>query len=93
MNKQFVLTGSVSREIPMDYRAGASSVVCTPSSATYSVWYSCTPDSVEAKIWNAISSMTAATDQQSVELGSITRLKFTVSSGTSLTVEISQSEG
>ena len=95
MNKQLVITGAQVKYFKTDFRAGSISLVCVPASATYSVAYTCTPHSFadSAKNWVAISAgLTGATTSQTAETGSITGLRFTLTSGTSLTVDMCQAE-
>lgn len=67
----------------------ANSIVCTPVAATYSVEYSCTPNKrgLTPK-WVADANITAATTQKTAEYGKIARIRVTLTSGTSVSVDL-----
>lgn len=100
MNTRITLTGAQTKYLRTNYRGGPLSLVCVPVSGTYSVEFTCTPDFLgttpvadASKNWVPVSSgLTGATVTQTAETGSITGLKFVLTSGTSLTVDICQAE-
>lgn len=74
---------------PLEYyevhkRHIVTSVVCTPTSATYNASFTCSPSSLAMadRTWVPIAALTAKTDQQNAELGKITGLKFERTAGT-----------
>ena len=80
--------------IPMNPRGGPSAVGATPAGAgNYTVTYAIAP-AQEGLTLNpfAITSMTTATTAQNEELGPVTALIVTLHSGTSVTIDIAQSD-
>ena len=93
--KQILVTSSnTPKIIPMDYRGGPSSIIATPVAATYSVEFTTTDvqNSDLTPVWAAITSMTAATTAQDEEVGSVTAFRVILTSGTSVQIDISQSD-
>lgn len=79
---------------PTDYRGGTISIAATPAGAgNYDVEYTLSNvlDSAITPNWIAITAMTGATTQQTAEFGSISGLRVTLNSGTSVTIDINQS--
>lgn len=65
-----------------------TSVVCTPDSAVYSVKYSCSPVKGPNINWVSEDTLANLSTQKSVEFGRITKLQFTLVSGTSVSIDI-----
>lgn len=82
--------------VPMDWTGGPITILALPSGAgNYDVAFTTTDifNSSLTPIWEDITNMSAATDQQSATIdGSITGLRITLNSGTDVTVDISQSD-
>ena len=92
--RQIVVTSSNSPlEIPLNPRGGPVGVGATPDSATYTVEMTLTPleDKLTLNTF-AITDMTAATTKQSAQIGPVTAIIVTLDSGTSVTMDISQSD-
>ena len=93
-SRQFVVTSSNSpRTIPLNPRGGPTAFAAIPDSATYTVEFTLTP--LQGGLTPnplAISNMTAATTDQSTEIGPSTAIIVTLDSGTSVAIDIAQSD-
>lgn len=92
--KSFTVTSGTA-VFPTNYRGGTISMSATPAGGgDYTVEYtlSNTLDSSITPNWIAITAMTGATTQQTAELGSISAIRATLNSGTSVTIDINQSD-
>jgi len=93
--RQIIITSSESPDtIGVDHNAGPLSVVATPAGAgNYDVEFTCEPidDTTITPNFFPIAAMTAATTQQQVKLGSISGIRITLNSGTSVTLGLTQS--
>lgn len=79
--------------IPLNPRGGLVGVGATPTAATYTVEFTLTPLQEGLTINPfAITAMTAATTPQSIEIGSATAIIVTLSSGTSVDIDVAQSD-
>ena len=80
--------------IPANFRAGPYSVVATPNSGNYDVAYTVSDiyDTDITPNWIDVTDMSAATAQVAKEVGTATAFRLTLNSGTSVTVEIAQSD-
>jgi hypothetical protein len=65
-----------------------TSIVCTPTSATYTLEYSCSHHKSTSPRWVSDSELTAVNVQKTVEFGKITMIRVTLVSGTSVTVDV-----
>ncbi len=91
MERQLIITSANSGITLKVYnRKGTVSVVCNPTSANYTVYFTVSGKDVPLanKAWVAITDLTAKTDLQSAEAGVITMLKFVLNSGTSFTADV-----
>ena len=92
--RQIIVTSSNSPvTIPLNPRGGPVGVGATPDSATYTVEMTLTPleDGLTPNTF-AITDMTAATTAQSAQIGPVTAVVVTLDSGTSVTMDITQSD-
>lgn len=92
---QHIVTSSNSpMVIPMNDRGGPRGVAATPAGAgNYTVEFTLTPQQIG--LTNnpvVIAEMTAETTVQSVEIGPVTAIIVTLNSGTSVTLDITQSD-
>lgn len=81
--------------IPTSYRNGAISIVATPAGAgNYTIAFTTTNvfDSSLTPVWVDITAMTTATTTQNAELGTVTAIRATLHSGTSVELDIAQSD-
>ena len=81
--------------IPVDHRAGTTSVIATPSGGgNYTVEFTTVNifDSSITPEWIGVTDMVGATAQQDREVGTVTALRVTLNSGASVTVDIAQSD-
>lgn len=94
--KQTLVTSSNSpKTIPMNYRSGPVSILATPAgSGNYTIAFTTTDifNSDLTPVYVNITSMTAATTAQNEELGTITAFRVTLNSGTSVQLDIAQSD-
>ena len=93
-SRQYIVTSANSPlTIPLDYRGGPSGIGATPAGAgDYTVEFSVTPLNENLTLNpHAITDMTASTTAQQVELGPATALIVTLNSGTSVTIDLTQS--
>ena len=92
--RQVIVTSSNSpMTIPGNARGGGLGIFATPDSATYTVEFTGTP--LQQKLTNntfPITDMTAATTLQQVVLDNITAVIVTLDSGTSVTIDITESD-
>jgi len=92
---QIVVTSSNSPlTIPLDARGGNIGVGATPAgSGNYTVTYSLTPlnEGLTVNV-HAITAMTTATTALTTELGPVTAIVVTLHSGTSVTMDLTQSD-
>ena len=91
---QIIVTSSNSpKTIPLSPRGGPIGVGATPTAATYTVEFSLTPiqEGLTANTF-PVSGMTAATTAQSAEISPVTAIVVTLDSGTSVTIDIAQSD-
>ncbi len=95
-NKRHEITSNNSpKTIPMNWRGGSTSIITSPSGAgNYTVAFTTTPiqDASLTPTYIDITSMTAATTDQSEEVGQITAFRITLNSGTSVAADIAQSD-
>ena len=93
-SRQFVVTSSNSPfTIPLNPRGGETSFSAIPDSATYTVEFTITPLREGLNINSlAISNMTSATTDQSTAISSVTAIIVTLDSGTSVAIDIAQSD-
>ena len=91
---QIIVTSSNSPlTIPLNPRGGPVSFGVTPTAATYTVEFTLIPLQIGLTPNTfAIAAMTAATTAQQTEAGAITSIIVTLDSGTSVTVDIVQSD-
>lgn len=94
-SEQHIVTSSNSPLIvPVNYRGGDVGIAATPAGAgNYTIAFTLTPQN-EGLSNNpaAIAAMTAATTVQSAVLGPSTAVIITLNSGTSVTVDVAQSD-
>lgn len=81
--------------IPMNWRGGPIGVTATPTAGNYDVAY--THESIAsgasgATDWTDLTDMSAATAAASKEVGPCTCLRITLNSGTSVKVDVVQSD-
>ena len=92
--QKIVTSANTPLTIPLNQRGGAVGVGATPAGAgNYTITLVLTPLQ-EGLTLNphAITDMTAATTAQSEQLGPVTAIIVTLNSGTSVTVDITQSD-
>ena len=93
-SRQIIVTSSNSPfTFPISHREGPTGLGVTPNSATYTVEFSLTPQN-EGLTVNTfpIPDMTAATTAEQVQLLPVTAIIITLDSGTSVSVDIAQSD-
>lgn len=89
MKKDFIVTSANSPLIINVSEYRSHSLVCTPTSGTYSVEYSVTPRNSSNPInWVADTEITSVNTQKTAEYGKISRLRVTLVSGTSVAVDL-----
>lgn len=92
-----VTSGNTPYYIPMDWRGGAFGITATPNSANYDVAYA-TSDigdgaaGLASGDWTDITGMSAATTAAAKEVGPSTCIRITLNSGTSVKVDVVQSD-
>lgn len=93
-SRQFIVTSSNSPfTLPLNPRGGRTGFAAIPNSATYTVEFTLTPLREGLAINTlAISNMTSATTNQQTGIGPVTALIITLDSGTSVTIDIAQSD-
>ena len=92
--QKFVTSGNSPLTIPLNARGGPAGIGATPAGAgNYTITYSLTPLEEDLTVNpHAITDMTTATTAQSIELGPVTAVIVTLHSGTSVTVDVTQSD-
>lgn len=79
--------------IPLDNRGGPISIGATPTAATYTVEYTVNP--LQEGLTNGtfpISVMTGVTSAQSAQFNAITAFVVTLDAGTSVDIDVAQSD-
>ena len=91
--QQVVTSANSPLTIPIDARGGAIGIGATPAGAgNYTVTYSLTPLNQGLTVnVHAITAMTTATTALTTELGPVTSIVVTLHSGTSVTMDLTQS--
>ena len=91
-----VTSGNSPYYIPMNWRGGPIGVTATPSSANFDVAYTHEPITTTGasavSAWTDITDMSGATATASKEIGPCTCLRITLNSGTSVQVDVVQSD-
>lgn len=92
--QEIITSGDSPLTIPLNPRGGATGIGATPTGAgNYTITFSLTPLNENLTLNpHAITSMTAATTAQSEQLGPVTAVIVTLNSGTSVTVDLTQSD-
>jgi len=92
MQKTFTILAGATKIIEVDKNALQTSLVVTPTGSTYTASYTCNPNpsTAPAGAWVAIAAMTAATAQQTAELGLISGIKIAVTGGTKVDADVLQ---
>lgn len=93
MQKNWTVTPAQSPKIILlDKSALQTSLVVAPTGSTYTVAYTChhSPEKAPASSWVEIPNMTAASATATNEFGSISGLKFSVTGGTKIDIDILQ---
>lgn len=92
--QQIVTSSNSPLTIPLDARGGNIGIGATPAgSGNYTVTYSLTPLNQGLTINpHAITAMTTATAALTTELGPVTAIVVTLHSGTSVTMDVTQSD-
>lgn len=93
-SQKIVTSANTPLTIPLDYRGGPMGIGATPAGAgNYTIEFSVTPTNESLTLNpHAITNMTAATTAQQVQMGPATALIVTLNSGTSVTVDLTQSD-
>ena len=92
--QQVVTSGNSPLTIPLDARGGNIGIGATPAGAgNYTITYSLTPLNQSLTVNpHAITAMTTATTALTTELGPVTAIIVTLHSGTSVTIDVTQSD-
>ena len=94
--QQILVTSGISPKIiPVNSRGGPYSIIATPAGAgDYDVSFTTTDifNSDLTPAWVDITAMTGATTTQDTEVGTVTAFRVTLNSGTSVQVDIAQSD-
>lgn len=94
VTKQYIVTsGNSPLTIPVNPRGGPLGVGATPTAATYTVEMSLTPinEGLTNNLFD-VTGMVSATTKQQVQIGPIESLLVTLDSGTSVTIDVTQSD-
>lgn len=93
--EKLVTSANSPKIIPTNYRSGPLSIITTPAGAgNYTIAFTTSDvqNTAITPIWVDITSMTGATTSQNEELGTVTAFRATLNSGTSVQVNIAQSD-
>lgn len=93
-SRQFTVTSSNSPlTIPLSHRGGPTGIAATPTAATYTVNYTIAPLNEGATINEfAIAAMSGVTTAETAEIGPVTAIIVTLDSGTSVSIDVAQSD-
>jgi len=90
IQKRFTASNATPIIFLMQPSDAPTSIVCSPTSANYSVEFTCTAQEITPLIWVPVADLTAKADLQTKEFGAITGLRMTKNSGTSVIFDIAR---